>query len=126
MQLQIPFVALCLRLFGLKTSWRLLTMLTFPSSLPTNPSNSSKQAIATVRNLKYARTHSFYEGTCLSRSLVLRWHLLRQGIQSELHIGVQTNDGFRAHAWVVHDGRPLNAVDAVYQRYQHIEQFELL
>jgi len=46
---------------------------------------------------------------CLSRSLVL-WALLRaQGVDSELRFGVRrVGDDLEAHAWVEHQGRPLN------------------
>lgn len=38
---------------------------------------------------------------CLQRSLVLHWWLRREGVPSELRIGVRKKDGrFEAHAWV--------------------------
>ena len=47
--------------------------------------------------------------TCLTRSLLLVWLLRRQGVASELRIGVQLREGvFRAHAWVERDGVPVN------------------
>jgi hypothetical protein len=44
---------------------------------------------------------------CLIRSLVLTEMLSRRGIESSLVIGVRTDDGFEAHAWVEHGGAPL-------------------
>jgi hypothetical protein len=44
---------------------------------------------------------------CLIRSLVLTEMLSRRGIESALVIGVRTDDGFEAHAWVEHGGAPL-------------------
>jgi Transglutaminase-like superfamily len=50
-----------------------------------------------------------FPATCLTRSLLLVWLLRRQGVASELRIGVQLRDGvFRAHAWVERDGVPVN------------------
>ena len=44
---------------------------------------------------------------CLTRSLVLMRLLARRGLESQLVIGVQADDGFAAHAWVEVDGVPL-------------------
>jgi Transglutaminase-like superfamily len=44
---------------------------------------------------------------CLIRSLVLTTMLSRRGIESSLVIGVRSDDGFEAHAWVEHRGSPL-------------------
>jgi hypothetical protein len=43
--------------------------------------------------------------TCLCQALALQRLLARYGHRSELTIGVtKTNDDFRAHAWLVHEG----------------------
>jgi hypothetical protein len=44
---------------------------------------------------------------CLNRSLVLTDMLSRRGIQASFVIGVRSDDGFEAHAWVEHRGIPL-------------------
>jgi Transglutaminase-like superfamily len=44
---------------------------------------------------------------CLIRSLVLTAMLSRRGIESSLVIGVRSDEGFEAHAWVEHRGTPL-------------------
>jgi len=52
--------------------------------------------------------------TCLSRSLLLRWLLRRRGIRCELRIGVRLHQGeFQAHAWVEHQGKPINDADDI-------------
>ena len=56
---------------------------------------------------------------CLPRSLVL-WHSLRvRGIPSEIRRGVSkcAADGLAAHAWVEHEGRPLNDRPDVTERF---------
>lgn len=47
--------------------------------------------------------------TCLSRSVLLAWMLSRRGVATQLRIGVRPRDGsLLAHAWLEHEGRPLN------------------
>lgn len=56
---------------------------------------------------------------CLSRSLVL-WHGLRvRGIESEIRLGVskRSDGGLSAHAWVEHEGLPLNDGQDVAERF---------
>jgi hypothetical protein len=46
--------------------------------------------------------------TCLCRALALQRLLAKNGHRSELRIGVEKdNDGFGAHAWLVHSGQVL-------------------
>jgi hypothetical protein len=46
---------------------------------------------------------------CLTRSLYLWWLLRRRGVYCQLRIGVRMNEGaLEAHAWVEHDGIPVN------------------
>jgi hypothetical protein len=50
-----------------------------------------------------------FHPTCLHRSLTLWWLLRRQGVASELRIGVRKEQGrFEAHAWVERAGVALN------------------
>ena len=47
-------------------------------------------------------------GRCLRRSLVLRAWLARQGVSTELELGVRrTPDGMTAHAWIVWADQPI-------------------
>lgn len=62
---------------------------------------------AVVRTLALVPT----DARCLTRSVVLVDLLARRGISSTLVIGVATEDGFKAHAWVERDGRSLLAED---------------
>jgi hypothetical protein len=47
------------------------------------------------------------DSRCLIRSLVLVRILARRSIPSVLVIGVSNDGGFKAHAWVEHEGRPI-------------------
>lgn len=56
-----------------------------------------------------AGRHSLGRSTCLTRSLVLIRLLKQRGFDSQLRIGVRiTNGALDAHAWVEHDGVPVN------------------
>ncbi|QQS54709.1 MAG: lasso peptide biosynthesis B2 protein [Candidatus Competibacteraceae bacterium] len=67
------------------------------------------QARALTRLVQGAAVWSLHRPTCLHRSLTLWWLLGRQGIVSELRIGVRMEQGrFEAHAWVEYKGVALN------------------
>ena len=62
-------------------------------------------------------------GNCLSRSLATWLILRRHGIDSALRIGAtMKDDTFRAHAWIEHDGQPVNAGPKIGQRYIEFEE----
>lgn len=64
---------------------------------------------AMARLVRGAAAWSLPHPTCLHRSLTLWWLLRRQGIASELRIGVRKEQGrFKAHAWVERLGVALN------------------
>jgi hypothetical protein len=55
--------------------------------------------------------------------LTLWWLLHRQGVVSDLRIGVRNSGGhFEAHAWVEYQGYPLNEQAQVHQRYTSFAQ----
>lgn len=58
-------------------------------------------------------------GTCLSRSLALWRLLVAEGVPCALRIGTRRTPAgeFQAHAWVEHEGRPLNSGRRVWQKY---------
>jgi len=64
-----------------------------------------------------AARHSPFPATCLTRSLLLQWLLLRRGVASQLRIGVRLHSkSLQAHAWVECDGVPVNdSVDIASQ-----------
>ena len=63
--------------------------------------------------------HLSLRPTCLVRSLFLQWMLQRDGLRSDLKVGVRFSEGrLEAHAWVECEGRPVNEVPAVCSRYQ--------
>jgi len=65
-----------------------------------------------------AARRGFYRGNCLSRSATLWWLLRRQGIRTDVRIGVRKEDGdLVAHAWVERDGMILNDRADTVRRY---------
>ncbi|MEZ4728989.1 MAG: lasso peptide biosynthesis B2 protein [Caldilineaceae bacterium] len=73
--------------------------------------------------LQLAIRYAPHRGNCLSRSLTLWWLLQRQGIDSDLRIGVRQLYGlFQAHAWIEYAGQPLNESPQVRHRYATFAQ----
>ena len=67
-----------------------------------------------------------YHGTCLTRSLALVWLLRGQGLAGELRIGVRREAGeFLAHAWVEHDGTPLNDAPGIAYAFAVFDHLSL-
>jgi len=64
--------------------------------------------------VEVAGNHAPGPSSCLTRSLLLGWLLRRRGVRSELRIGVRLVQGdFEAHAWVEHEGKPINAPQGI-------------
>lgn len=64
------------------------------------------------------------KASCLPRSIVLDRMLAAEGIAAEIVIGVVTNDGFRAHAWVEVEGRKLRAADQGTEIWKPLARFK--
>jgi len=70
-----------------------------------------------------AGNHLPFPSTCLTRSLLLVWLLGRRGMAGELRIGVRpVPGGIDAHAWVEHEGRPVNDAPGVSGRFTAFDQ----
>lgn len=73
---------------------------------------------ATVQRLHglagMAARYHLYPMSCLRRALVLQWLLGRQGICTDLRIGVRREAaGLCAHAWLEHGGRPIGEAQGI-------------
>lgn len=110
----LPLISLSLRFRGfLKTRAFLDKHLSRPNRPPgaTNPDLVARMVRAAVR-------HGLSHPTCLQESLALWWLLGRQGIVSELRVGVRKHaEKFEAHAWVERDGVALNEPQAMHEHY---------
>ena len=106
-----------LRFTSLKTTEKLLSF--FIKNVP-SPDYNERVVIldkyATIFN--QMNQLPLLKGRCLSQSLVMRFLLGRQGIASELKIGVNQNMGkFDAHAWLEKEGILLNDHPSIIANY---------
>lgn len=92
-----------LRLFGLRRTVHAMRGLVGSRQSPTRPGliTDAAHAVATAA--------AFYprRALCLEQSLVLYWVLRRRGVEAQLKVGVRPFP-FTAHAWVEHNGHPIN------------------
>jgi hypothetical protein len=92
----LALVDLALRVAGLK---RLIDFAPSASSVPVQrlPGHLPLYVAA----LDAAANRHFVRAHCLHKSIALHFWLRREGLPSELRIGVRKDNGdFRAHAWV--------------------------
>jgi Transglutaminase-like superfamily len=113
----LPLISLSLRLRGFrKTQGSLQNYLPSPGKSTDRPARGSVEL--TARMVRAAVRHGFGHSTCLEESLALWWLLGREGIASELRIGVRKHDEkFEAHAWVEREGTALNEPEALHEHY---------
>lgn len=102
----LPLTVLALRLGGLRGPSR-----TAGVRAPTLPPERIAQLVA------LASRHGLARGNCLSQSLTLQ-RLLGDDAATQLRIGARRGPaGLEAHAWIEHEGRPLNDTADVAQRF---------
>jgi hypothetical protein len=113
----LPLVSLSLRLRGFCKTQAFLERLLTSSNRESEPSTLQSITL-TVRMVRAAVRHSLGHPTCLEESLALWWLLGRQGIASELRLGVRKqNQKFEAHAWVECHRTALNEPEAQHEHY---------
>lgn len=118
----LPLVSLSLRWQGMKrTQQRLAFLSENPKILLSYDEFPCIRQ--TVRMVSVASRYSPAWTNCLRQSLVLWYLLRRQGIASELRLGVRREAGeFQAHAWVESGGLTLNDGQDVRRRYAAFER----
>jgi hypothetical protein len=98
-------VDLGLRFFSLPTVQRLLSL---GLDIATGAAAEIMPPPSVDRLVDVAARHHLRPMRCLQRSLVLQALLSRQGLPSDLRIGVRRySDRLDAHAWLEQSGRPL-------------------
>jgi hypothetical protein len=113
----LPLISLSLRLRGFRKTQVSLQKYLSTSSKEDDSSVPGRVDL-TVRMVRAAVRHSFGHPTCLEESLALWWLLGRQGITSELRIGVRKHhEKFEAHAWVERAGTALNEPESLHEHY---------
>ena len=77
----------------------------------------------TARLVRIAAERAPYRAKCLEQSLVLRWLLLRQGIEARILFGARKEDEqMQAHAWVEVNGVALNEDNGVYRHFSPLDE----
>ncbi len=117
MTVMLPLIALALRLCGFR---RVIASISkFSRKTNRRPVVDEAAQVQRIKNCcRYVKCNGIYRGNCLSRSLMIWWLLRRQGIECDLRIGTRFVEGaFQAHAWVEHQGRPVNAGPRVRGKY---------
>jgi len=91
-----------------------------------NGDNALQQAAVTSHMVLAAAARMPFTATCLVRSTTLWYLLRRQGIASEIRIGVNREEGgFHAHAWVEAHGAVLNDKADIHHQYSPFDQITL-
>ena len=118
----LALVGLSLRFRGFEATRSTLRKRISGAAQPTNANPLNKQIALTAHMVNAADRHGLVHPSCLVKSLTLWWLLGRQGITSQLRIGVRKEDGnFEAHAWVEREGMALNEPE---ERHHHYAAFD--
>jgi hypothetical protein len=113
----LPLISLSLRFRGFQKTRAFLQKHIPSAGQKRSPANADPSDV-TVRMVRAAVRHSPTHPTCLQESLALWWLLGRQGVASELRVGVRKEaNRFEAHAWVERDGIALNEPEALHAHY---------
>jgi hypothetical protein len=117
--LAVALSSVALRLFGLKRCHSLLARLSpVRTARGLRGEARARRAEAIAKMVKLTARSTPLRASCLRESMALWWLLRREGIESDLRIGVRRSaGGFEAHAWVEHLGRILNDSPSARRRF---------
>ena len=117
----LPLLSISLRARGFGATQASLQKF-LPAANQKTSASPESCAELTAHMVRAAVHHGVGSPTCLEESLALWWLLGRQGIVSQLRIGIRKESAkFEAHAWVESRGAALNEPEA---RHQHYAAFE--
>ena len=117
----LPWVALRLKLQGFRATNNSLQNSDEKFTAPDDGQGAERVRL-TAWMVRAAARHGMGSPSCLEESLVLVHLLRKQGIESQLRIGVKKNIAkFEAHAWVECGGIALNESDALHDHYARFE-----
>ena len=118
----LPFVGLSLKFRGFDATRSTLRKTLLRIRPQTDSDSIDKQISLTAHMVNAADRHGLVHPSCLVKSLTLWWLLGRQGIVSQLRVGVRKEAGdFQAHAWVQREGTALNEPE---ERHHHYAAFD--
>jgi Transglutaminase-like superfamily len=114
----LPVVSLSLRWRGFRATQAALQRFLSDANPEQDCCKAGERARLTAHMVYAADRHGFVHLSCLAKSITLWWLLGRQGIHSQLRIGVRKeNEKFEAHAWVERDGAALNEPEEQHHHY---------
>jgi hypothetical protein len=114
----LPVVSLSLRWRGFRVTRATLERFLSNANSKQDNTVASGRAALVAHMVNAADRHGWVHPSCLAKSLALWWLLGREGITSELRIGIRKeNEKFEAHAWVERDGAAVNEPEEHHQHY---------
>ncbi len=118
----LPLISISLRWWGFrKTKASLQYFLSVPYGSQ-NP-DAQTRARLTAQMVRAAAQHGIGDPACLEVSLALWWLLARQGIASDLRVGIRKGgENFEAHAWVECGGTSLNEPEMDHHHYAAFDE----
>jgi hypothetical protein len=120
--LMLPLVGLSLKLRGFGVTRSTLRKGLSSAASRTDPNSLNNQIALTAHMVNAADRHGMFHPSCLVKSLTLWWLLGRQGISSQLRVGIRKEAGnLEAHAWVEREGIALNEPE---ERHHHYAAFD--
>jgi hypothetical protein len=118
----LPVVGLSLKFCGFDATRSTLQKKVSHTAPQTDSDSLSKQIALTAHMVNAADQHGLVHPSCLVKSLTLWWLLGRQGITSQLRVGIRKEGGnLEAHAWVEREGIALNEPE---ERHHHYAAFD--
>lgn len=118
----LPLVGLSLKFRGFDATRSRLRKALPHVAQQMDSGSLNKQIALTAHMVNAADRHGLVHPSCLVKSLTLWWLLGRQGIPSELRVGVRKESGnLEAHAWVEREGIALNEPE---ERHRHYAAFD--
>jgi hypothetical protein len=114
----LPLISMSLKFRGFhKTKASLQRFLSVPCGSE-NP-EAQARAVLTAQMVRAAERYGIGQSNCLKESLAVWWLLARQGIASDLRVGVRKDgEKFDAHAWIECGGAALNEPETSHQHFR--------
>jgi hypothetical protein len=122
----LPLTACALKIKGFNWTQSALNRHSPKINSQITISHQLLEAKSIARMVVIAANHGPYRANCLKKSLVTWWLLARRGIQSELKIGVNKEEGsFNAHSWVEFQGAVVNDATDIDHRFSTFDSKRL-
>ena len=114
----LPLLTISLRMRGFGATQRFLRKFLAPSGHRSPVTAADSRVALTSRMVLAAARNSLVPSTCLERSIAIWWLLARQGIATQLRIGVRKDQGkLAAHAWVEYQGNAIGEPEGLHLHY---------